>query len=247
MAAVTAVWLVSVVMASSHATQVLGVVSMEIATSNAYDRRESNGQERVNMVRDSPLVTTVEGDGATAGHRKVASMESQAAPRQLPAKTVVFEAGIGGFPCVRVPSLLAIPGGPLLAFAECRLFTGDGCEPVKVSTAHGNHARPRAEGSAGVDPSSTLDSGKSSDARVGPGLDGTEGDLRDRVVCMRASTDKGVTWGPLQRNISRGRAMCVARDSSPIIHITEARSTHHLHRFVQTLFLDFYAGTWYAH
>ena len=41
----------------------------------------------------------------------------------------VFPSGIGGFPCVRVPSLLAIPGGPLLAFAECRSFTGDGCEP----------------------------------------------------------------------------------------------------------------------
>ena len=42
----------------------------------------------------------------------------------------VFESGIGGFPCVRVPSLLAVPAGPLLAFAECRSFTGDGCEPA---------------------------------------------------------------------------------------------------------------------
>lgn len=42
--------------------------------------------------------------------------------------TTVFRAGEGGFPCVRVPSLLAIPGtSTLLAFAECRLFTGDGC------------------------------------------------------------------------------------------------------------------------
>ena len=40
--------------------------------------------------------------------------------------TTVFHAGEGGFPCVRVPSLLAVPG-TLLAFAECRRFTGDGC------------------------------------------------------------------------------------------------------------------------
>lgn len=40
----------------------------------------------------------------------------------------VFRAGEGGFPCVRVPSLVYLPGTEtLLAFAECRNFTGDGC------------------------------------------------------------------------------------------------------------------------
>lgn len=91
----------------------------------------------------------------------------------LPAATPVFEAGIGGFPCVRVPSLLAVPHGPLLAFAECRHFTGDGCEPQTAA---------------------------------GAGVQGSA-DLRDRVVCMRASSDGGVTWGALQPNISRGWGM----------------------------------------
>lgn len=83
----------------------------------------------------------------------------------------VFSSGIGGFPCVRVPSLLAIPAGPLLAFAECRSFTGDGCEPQLAASA-GAHSS----------------------------------DVRDRVVCMRSSTDRGASWGPLQANISQGKA-----------------------------------------
>jgi hypothetical protein len=83
----------------------------------------------------------------------------------------VFPSGIGGFPCVRVPSLLAIPGGPLLAFAECRSFTGDGCEP-----------------------------------RHRPSENRSSSDIKDRVVCMRSSSDAGSTWGPLLSNISRGRA-----------------------------------------
>lgn len=37
------------------------------------------------------------------------------------------------YPCVRIPSLLLAGGGALLAFAECRLVTGDGCNPVNVT------------------------------------------------------------------------------------------------------------------
>ena len=81
----------------------------------------------------------------------------------------VFSSGIGGFPCVRVPSLLAIPGGPLLAFAECRSFTGDGCEPQD-------------------------------------GTANRSSDVKDRVVCMRSSSDQGKSWGLLHANISHGRA-----------------------------------------
>lgn len=44
---------------------------------------------------------------------------------------VVFRSGEGGFPCIRVPSLLHLPGTrTLLAFAECRSFVGDGCQPT---------------------------------------------------------------------------------------------------------------------
>lgn len=42
----------------------------------------------------------------------------------------VFHHGMDdAFPCYRVPSLLAVPG-VLLAFAECRRFVGDSCEPT---------------------------------------------------------------------------------------------------------------------
>jgi hypothetical protein len=104
---------------------------------------------------------------APALPRKVDGLPRPKTDDVLPT-TPVFESGIGGFPCVRVPSLLAVPAGPLLAFAECRSFTGDGCEP--------------ASGPVVVDE-------------------------RERVVCMRASTSGGKTWGPLVSNLSRGRAM----------------------------------------
>jgi hypothetical protein len=57
----------------------------------------------------------------------------------------------------------------LLAFAECRSFIGDGCEPA----AKGNYST----------------------------------NVKDRVLCMRTSTDLGVSWGPLVANLSRGLAM----------------------------------------
>lgn len=39
----------------------------------------------------------------------------------------------GGYPCHRIPSVLLVSDGELLAFAEARLWTGDGCY------AHGNY------------------------------------------------------------------------------------------------------------
>eukprot|EP00040_Diaphanoeca_grandis_P030472 m.180121 g.180121 ORF g.180121 m.180121 type:complete len:449 (-) comp32006_c0_seq1:146-1492(-) len=56
----------------------------------------------------------------------------------------VFHAGIGGFKCVRVPGLLVIPanqtdGAPnaiILAFAECRNFVGDNCNPTNDANAN---------------------------------------------------------------------------------------------------------------
>jgi hypothetical protein len=99
----------------------------------------------------------------------------------------VFPHGIGGFPCVRVPSLLALPPrrgagvGPesksakssrLLAFAECRSFVGDGCEPKGMW--------PPPKG--------------------GPSVE-------DRVVCMRVSDTGGESWDPLIANLSQGHGM----------------------------------------
>eukprot|EP01052_Picozoa_sp_SAG31_P051825 SAG31_NODE_12492_length_937_cov_1.681384_1_plen_159_part_00 len=106
-------------------------------------------------------------------------LSTLAATASAAARVSVFSSGIGGFPCVRVPSLLAVPGGPLLAFAECRSFTGDGCEPKHPPKGH------------------------------------LSSDIRDRVVCMRSSSDAGRTWGALRANVSRGRASYPTAAFSP--------------------------------
>lgn len=90
--------------------------------------------------------------------------------------TAVFWSGLGGHPCIRVPSLLTLPDR-LLAFAECRSFTGDGCEPAGNATT--------SQTTSGAPPSS----------------------VKDRSICMRTSTDSGHSWGPLAGNISRGKGM----------------------------------------
>eukprot|EP01059_Diplonema_ambulator_P025965 TRINITY_DN43108_c0_g1_i1.p1 TRINITY_DN43108_c0_g1~~TRINITY_DN43108_c0_g1_i1.p1 ORF type:complete len:434 (+),score=98.14 TRINITY_DN43108_c0_g1_i1:41-1303(+) len=45
--------------------------------------------------------------------------------------TEVFVPNENGYPCVRIPAILRTPSGRLLAYAECRNWTGDGCEPVE--------------------------------------------------------------------------------------------------------------------
>ena len=56
----------------------------------------------------------------------------------------VFSYNDGGFPCTRIPSLLALPGGKtLLAFVECRMFTGDGCEPTRPLNGTGAFGQDR--------------------------------------------------------------------------------------------------------
>ena len=40
----------------------------------------------------------------------------------------VFKHGEGGFPCIRAPSIVSTNSGVLVAFAMCRLYTGDGCK-----------------------------------------------------------------------------------------------------------------------
>lgn len=43
----------------------------------------------------------------------------------------VFKPWEGGFPCIRVPSIIRTPHA-LIAFAECRMITGDGCNPKSL-------------------------------------------------------------------------------------------------------------------
>eukprot|EP01064_Diplonema_japonicum_P035167 TRINITY_DN7539_c0_g1_i1.p1 TRINITY_DN7539_c0_g1~~TRINITY_DN7539_c0_g1_i1.p1 ORF type:complete len:455 (+),score=81.24 TRINITY_DN7539_c0_g1_i1:49-1365(+) len=48
----------------------------------------------------------------------------------------VFTPYEGGYPCIRIPAIVSIPtmNNRLLAFAECRNWTGDGCEPTTPNT-----------------------------------------------------------------------------------------------------------------
>ena len=41
----------------------------------------------------------------------------------------VFTPGEGGYPCIRIPAIAATNDGTLVAFAECRAWIGDGCQP----------------------------------------------------------------------------------------------------------------------
>ena len=48
----------------------------------------------------------------------------------------VFAHGEGGYPCIRIPSVInAGKQGSLIAFAECRYVTGDGCYPASLPLA----------------------------------------------------------------------------------------------------------------
>lgn len=52
----------------------------------------------------------------------------------------VFAAGEAGYKCIRIPSLL-LAGDSLLAFAEGRNFTGDGCHPLAPGPVPNNWNR----------------------------------------------------------------------------------------------------------
>lgn len=50
-------------------------------------------------------------------------------PQSLP-YVPVFTPGEAGYPCIRIPSMVLAPDdSTLIAYAECRNWTGDGCEP----------------------------------------------------------------------------------------------------------------------
>ena len=50
------------------------------------------------------------------------------------------------FPCVRIPTAVAVPGGPVrLAFAECRRWIGDGCEPTALPRPAAAHPADQSD------------------------------------------------------------------------------------------------------
>ena len=109
------------------------------------------------------------------------------------------------YPCIRIPSLLRAGRGVLLAFAECRMATGDGCLPANVSMS----------GPTDVCSRRSLDSGASwgpltvavrNAHQNTPVYDAVRGavvlslNLLDAANsnAQAVSLDDGLTWGPLQ-------------------------------------------------
>ena len=66
--------------------------------------------------------------------RVAAAAAAASASPVLAVGTTVFSFNEGGWPCTRIPSIILTGGDTLLAFAECRDRTGDGCVPEKPLT-----------------------------------------------------------------------------------------------------------------
>ena len=73
----------------------------------------------------SPVQGPVRPDATVATTVAATVAASDAAVPLTP--LTVFEANSNGFPCMRIPSALALPNNTLLVFAECRRWAGDGC------------------------------------------------------------------------------------------------------------------------
>ena len=69
----------------------------------------------------------------SASHRlphDIRSPDTVASDLDPSSPITIFEAlttEVGPYPCIRIPSTLALPDGSVLAFAECRRWVGDGC------------------------------------------------------------------------------------------------------------------------
>eukprot|EP01052_Picozoa_sp_SAG31_P040946 SAG31_NODE_6069_length_2184_cov_3.764988_1_plen_411_part_00 len=85
------------------------------------------------------------------------------------------------YPCIRIPSLIGVGGGNLVAFAECRFSCGDECWPKKLEgTCWGSHG-----------PLSQI---------------GAAGSPRGGDICMKRSSDSGATWSGLRMIGANGRS-----------------------------------------
>ena len=100
---------------------------------------------------------------------------------QLQASTSVdvFTPGEGGYPCIRIPSIVETPNHTLVAFAECRTWIGDGCEPI--STSQNGHDQNLSK-------EKNLQSSK---------LNVNSENESIRYICEKRSFDNGKTWSNL--------------------------------------------------
>ena len=107
------------------------------------------------------------------------------------------------YPCIRIPSLLQAGGGALLAFAECRLRTGDGCNPPNISMSGRRDVCMRRSTDSGATwgPLTVVVSNASQNTPV---FDPATGAVVLSVLTAEnhnaqvVSTDNGLSWGPLQ-------------------------------------------------
>lgn len=90
----------------------------------------------------------------------------------------VFVSGEGGYPCHRIPSVVLVGDGELLAFSEARLWSGDGCYPHRSDPMLGADGKMLI----GADGRGLVDDGESN---------------RRTDIGMKRSIDGGVTWGNL--------------------------------------------------
>ena len=104
----------------------------------------------------------------------------------------VFIAGEAGIPCIRIPSIIMAgedAAAPLLAFAECRYGTGDGCEPHSAKTTD-------AAGTGGTDNAAgSQNQSARAHTRAVPHRGGAA--KRTEYVCMKRSLDGGASWSKI--------------------------------------------------
>lgn len=111
------------------------------AVEHAHGHRDQNSC----CFRVGSLATKPRCDGAatcagTRCYEKPAPPAPPPPPHTLPKPytSIVFEPFLGGAPCWRVPSLVAVSPTELLAFAGSRCTPGDGCTPLHFSSNQTN-------------------------------------------------------------------------------------------------------------
>ena len=105
-----------------------------------------------------------------------------------PVSVDVFTPGEGGCPCIRIPSIVETPNHTLVAFAECRTWTGDGCEPnsatsTRIRTRTTNKTKAFQDDITKQKPNINMISNPENE--------------NIRYICSKRSFDNGQTWSNL--------------------------------------------------
>jgi sialidase-1 len=152
------------------------------------------------------------GTGDATGLGSGSGEGSAIAPPE-PVRTVLFEGGEDGYRVYRIPSLLELPGGGLLAFAEGRQSLQDDGNIDLVM-------RRSDDGGATWSPLSVvIDLGDDTAGNPSPFVDPLDGRIwlpfctnpgaamNERHVWLTSSTDGGTTWAPPREITEQVKAM----------------------------------------